>query len=289
MKKLLVFLCLSLLLATQVNAQNAPELMLQSGAGYTNQDSIQFGSYGYVEARLMFGHGFRVGPYVNFTKYGGNQTYPKTHPSTKGTEESLGLSFDIYTHLSYSYSLYVWANGGVKLSNDKFNDGTYKSTQKTTGAFTSGGVFLTDDWGGWFGDTRLMWDYSKPSKSSVDATYKGTKVLGVKPWDKEALRIVLESGIKRIGQGRVQFEPLIVIGYGTDFGRGKSYTEIGAGVDLGILKEWYRPVAKVKIFMRQDTGAKGIAGVTTKAKPTIGVELNIGLSELFNIFSKNKK
>ncbi len=278
----LVFL-LILLLSTVVGSTQ--ELLIQGGGGFSKKDSVQTGNYGFGQIRLMFGSGVRVGPYFGLTKYGSTELYKNPHSASNGTELSYGLSLDFYGPITYSYSTYAWINTGFKTASDKYNDGTYKSLQKTNGIFLSGGWFVTDEWSGWLGNNRLLFDLYFPLKSTATATWKGDAVDGVIPYDKKSIRLVLESGIKRFGNG-VQIEPLIHLGYGNDFGRQKNYYEIGGGIDLGILNVWYRDILKLKVFWRQDFKDQSQLLKTTGGGTTV-VELNLDVTSFIRAIKKN--
>lgn len=237
---------------------SAQELIVVTGGGLSKTDSIVKGNYGFAQARLMINlsPGFRVGPYIGYTQYSSTELTVTPNPFLLGKELSYGLSLDSYGHLSYAYAYYVWVNTGLKNVTDKYQDKDFTSTTSTKEIFVSGGFIVTDDWLGWFGNNRLMWEYQRPLNATVEAKWKGQDVIGVKPYDKEALRLFIESGVKRFGGEKVNIEPLIHIGYGKDFGRQQDYFEVGGGVDAGIFKEYYRDILKVKVFYREDFGGK---------------------------------
>lgn len=277
-----------LLLMTVGQAALAQEILIQGGGGISKQDSTVSGNYGFAQARLMFGNGLRIGPYVGLIKYGATELFKNPNSALNGTEWLYGLALDFYGPLAYSYSTYAWITGGLKNATDRYDDGTYRSTQKTNGIFISGGIFITDEWQGWFGNNRLMFDYYHPTKASVTATYRGDDVIGAKPYNKEALRFVLETGIKRFGSSDgVQVEPLIHLGYGSDFGRFKNYYEIGGGLDLGLMKVWYRDIMKLKIFWRQDINSNKVSALNNARGGTICGEITFDLSSFVKAVRKN--
>jgi len=278
MKKTLVF---AFLMALVLGA-SAQELILIGGGGLSKTDTVSTGNYGFAQARLMIPvtAGLRIGPYLGYVQYGGTELNKTPHAAFLGKEFSYGISFDSYGHLSYATSYYFWLNTGAKQVSDKFEDNLYKSDTKTKEFFASGGFFLTDDWLGWFGNNRIMFDYQKPSSAKISATWKGSAVTST-PYNKESLRLFLESGVKRFGnENSLNVEPLIHLGYGQDFGRSQNYYEIGGGLDLGLFKEYYRDVLKVKVFYRKDFSGQ-IPG-------TLCGELVFNASSLIQAIRKNK-
>jgi len=262
---------------------SAQELIVVGGAGISKTDTIAKGNYGFAQARLMIpvSDWLRIGPYVGYTQYSNTGLTVTPNPFLLGKELSYGLSLDSYGHLSYAYTYYVWLNSGLKNVNDKYQDKDFTSITSTKEIFVSGGLFVTDEWLGLFGNNRLMWEYQKPLSATVEAKWKGQDVLGVQPYNKESLRLFLESGIKRFGGGAVNLEPLIHVGYGRDFGRSQNYYEIGGGIDAGIFKDYYRDILKIKAFYRKDFGSNAKGGVCG--------ELVFNASSLIQAFKKNKQ
>ncbi len=252
MQKLIVFLVLFFVALSSASSQ---ELIVVVGGGMQKTDTVSTGSYAFAQARLMFpiATNFRIGPYLGYTQYTSNDLTKTPNSALLGKEFSWGASVDNFGSLSYSYFYYWWTNFGIKQVSDEFRDGQaqFKSNTKTNSWFVSGGLMITDDWKGWFGNNRFMFEYQKPLKSQIAATLNGEAIKGLKPYNKESFRLNLESGIKRFGE-KVSIEPLIHLGYGRDFGRSKNFYEIGGGVDLGVFKDWYRDIVKVKVFYRQD-------------------------------------
>ncbi|MFZ2310481.1 MAG: hypothetical protein WAW11_02970 [Patescibacteria group bacterium] len=251
MKKI-VFFVLFFAFTWSVSAQ---ELIMLGGAGLQKTDSTSKTNYGFVQARLMINMAgnFRIGPYLGYTQYGSKELYKTPNPALLGKEWSTGLSIDQYGHITYSRSYYYWINTGVKFVRDHFRDNLFDSRTKTNEFFISGGFFVTDDWQDWFGNNRIMAEYQKPFASAVLATWKGEELTNIKPYNKESIRIFGESGIKRIGKpDGVNIEPLIHLGYGRDFGRDRNYYELGGGISLGLFRDYYRDILKVKCFMRED-------------------------------------
>jgi hypothetical protein len=249
MKKIIFFV----LFFAFVLGVRAQELIVVGGAGLQKTDSTAQGQYGFIQTRLMIkmAGNFRMGPFLGYTQYGAVQSYKTPNPKLLGEEFSYGLSFDNYGSLNYTHSYYWWINTGGKSVRDKFQDGLFKSYTKTTEIFVSGGVFVTDEWQSLFGNNRLMFEYQKPFKSNMVATWNKESVKNLKPYNKESVRIYLESGVKRFGK-KFNVEPLIHAGYGRDFGRSKDYYEVGGGIDIGVFKEWYRDLLKFKVFWRDD-------------------------------------
>lgn len=229
----------------------AQEIIALGGYGYSQADSLNKGDFYFAEARLMFplSEAFRVGLYGGYVGYGNKITGTSV---LLGREFKYGLALDSYGPLSYSYSYYTWLNGGMKNTTDTYEEGFYKSKTLTNEIFFSGGFSVTDEWMSWFGHNQIMFDYQRPiSLPKISATWKGNSVASSNPYNKESFRITLESGIKRFGTV-LNFEPLIKLGYGQDFGRNKSYYEFGGGIGLGVYKDWYREIFKVSVFQRND-------------------------------------
>jgi len=284
MKKTIIFFVLFFSFILGVSAQ---EIIVVTGGGMQKTDTLQKGNYAFVQARLMFAiaGNLRVGPYGGYTQYGANEFYKIPNPALLGKEWSYGLSVDVFGPLAYSFSTYFWVNTGIKQVNDRFKDQDFESTSLTREWFVSGGLFLTDEWKGWFGNNRLLFDYQKPIKESVVATWQKEPIKGAKPYDKESFRINLESGIKRFGN-KVSAEPLIHLGYGQDFGRQKSYYEIGGGFDFGTFKDWYRDIVKVKVFWREDFKGKQLAIGSQTPGGAICIEGVFNLSSFFYALKK---
>lgn len=259
MKKLLI-LALCFVFALSANAQ---ELIVIGGGGFNKIDTIAKGDFGFAQARLMFPltPGLRVGPYLGYTQYSNMELNKTPNSVLLGKEFSYGVSFDSYGHVSYSYSYYFWVNGGGKNVTDRFKDNLFESTTKTKEMFVEGGFFLTDDWKSWFGNNSIMFGYQRPISSEIRATLSGEKVLNLKPYNKESFRIVLESRIKRFGEKTLTIEPLIHVGYGNNFGSKKEYYELGGGISLGIFKDYYRDILKIKAFHREDFDGKTPGGL----------------------------
>lgn len=252
MKKKIIFFAFLLCIIWSVSAQ---EVIVVGGAGYQQRKDISKTNYGFAEGRLMINltEAWRFGPYLGYVQYGSNEIYKKPNPASLGKEFEYGLSFDNYGPIGYSFNHYFWTNIGLKDVRDRFEEGEYASRSNTREWFVSGGFFLTDEWKGWFGNNRLMWSYQKPIKENIRATWQNTPLTGIKPYDKEAYRLTLESGIKRWG-GAVTFEPLLHLGYGQNYGSKQQYYEIGGGLDLGIFKEWQRDILKVLVYQRTFNG-----------------------------------
>lgn len=271
MKAILVFLFCVLGFGLVASAQK-PELIVLGVAGYNKTNVVSEGNFGAAQVRLMIPvfPQLRIGPYLGYTKYTSTELIKTPHPFLMGEEFSYGLSFDSYGHLSYSYSYYAWINGGIKNVKDNFNDGTFKSVTKTNEGFVSGGLFITDDWQGWFGNNRIMFDYQRPLNSDVTATWKGELVKDVKAYNKESYRFVAVSGIKRIGKGSINFEPVIHLGYGKDCGRTSynTYLEYGGGIEFGVMKDYYHNILAIKAFQKSYTNAEKVFCVEVVFSPS---------------------
>lgn len=287
------FLFVMLVVASGVKAQDAtafdraPELIVNTGAGLYKTDSTISGNYGYVQAKFMIGKGqTRFGIFGQIVGYGENQLTKKPNPASTGTEISGGIAFDSYGQLSYSYDSYFYLNAGAVMSTDKYDDGIYQSTQNNTGVYISGGWFVTDVFQGWFGNNRIMFDCNIPVNSKIKATWKGEPIVAGKPYNKQAFRVVAESGIKRFGK-TVQTEFFLHLGGGKNYGQTNAgYTEIGAGVDLGLMKVWYREIMKVGVFWRQNMTNGNSSSVLHKG--TLVAEINISPSALIQALKANK-
>lgn len=283
MKKILVivfFMSVSL-------TNRATDLIIIGGAGINQADSISQGNFGFAQARLMFNlsENFRIGPYVGFTQYASKELYKSPSSVLLGREFAYGASIDSYGPFSYSYSHYFWLNAGIKNVTDRCQSGYFASNTLTDVAFLSGGFFITDDWQGWFGNNRLMIEYQKPLKAKVNATWKNEAITGIQPYNKEAISLVFESGIKRFG-ANTNFEPLIHIGGGRDFGRSQNYWELGGGLGFGIFKEYYQDIFKVKVFWREDF--KGSYNDFNSRTPSgsLGGEVVLNASALYKVIFK---
>jgi len=271
MKKLFFLVLFAGALALNNNAQ---EVIALGGYGYSQADSVNKGDYGFAEARLMFplSESFRLGLYGGYVGYGNKVTGTSI---LKGQELKYGISLDSYGALSYSYSYYFWTNAGLKNTSDNYQESYYKSKTLTNEIFVSGGLSITDDWQGFFGHNQLMFDYQRPiGLPKVTATWKGNAVTSA-PYNKESFRINLESGIKRFGKV-LNVEPIIHLGYGRDFGREKSYYELGGGLSFGVYKDWYREILKFSVFQRTDFNGdyNNINSQTSGGRLNIGVTFN---------------
>lgn len=223
-----------------------PELMAIGGAGYNSREN-----FGFIEAKLMFKAlgSLRIGPYLGYTQYGSEGFSPKN--ALLGREFKYGLSLDSYGFWTDNLSHYFWLNTGLKNVRDHYEEKYYDSQTKTNLIFLSGGLSLSNETRTWFSHNQLMIDYQKPiGEASISATWKGKPVKS-KAYDKESFRTTLESGIKRFYIGnRINFEPIIHLGYGENFGSSNSYYEYGGGIGFGYFKDWYRDIIKVKVFYR---------------------------------------
>ena len=226
---------------------------------------------------------FRAGFYGGYVGYGNIVTGTSV---LKGTEWKYGLSVDSYGPLSYSYSYYFWTNGGIKNVNDQYQESFYKSKTLTSEWFLSGGISITDDWQGWFGHNQLMFDYQRPfGTPSIAATWKGNTVTSNTPYNKESFRFTLQSGVKRFGTV-LNVEPIIHLGYGHDFGRSKSYYELGGGLSFGVNKDWYREIFKVSVFNRTDFNGNynNINSLTPGGR--LAVELTFNAASAYQLLFK---
>lgn len=272
---------------------SAQELIVLGGAGLQKTDSTVSTNYGFAQARYMIAlaGNLRVGPYLGYTQYGSKEFYKTPHPALLGKEFSYGLSVDKYGPLNYSHSYYFWLNGGLKSVQDKFQDNFFKSDTKTTEVFLSGGFFVTDEynWHGWFSNNRFMAEYQKPIKSTIDATWKGEKISNITAYNKESVRLFAESGVRRFGKATgVNIEPLIHAGFGRDFGRDKNYYEVGGGIGLGLMKDWYRDIFKVKVFWREDLNSSYVNVNSRTPGGSLCTEFVFNASALIKAIKKNK-
>ena len=285
MKKIIAFIVFFMLL-TNLHAQ---EVIVIGGAGINQTDSIAQGNFGFAQARLMFNLSdhFRIGPYLGFTQYASTELHQNPNSVLLGREFAYGASLDSYGPMSYYYSYYFWLNMGIKNVADKCQSGYFNSTTLTDGAFLSGGLFITDDSQGWFGNNRLMVEYQKPYNASVNATWKGEKIT-VQAYNKEAINLVFEGGIKRFGV-ITNFEPLIHIGGGRDFGRDRNYWELGGGFDFGIFKEYYRDILKAKVFWREDFKNSYNNFSSRTPSGCLGGEIVFNASAFISAISNKKK
>jgi len=278
MKKL-IFLVLFTLVMVSTNAQ---EVIALGGYGYNQSDSTHKGDYSFAEARIMFSlsDAFRLGFYGGYVGYGNLVTRTSV---LKGTEWKYGLSMDSYGPLSYSYSYYFWANTGMKNVCDQYQESYYKSKTLTNEIFVSGGMSITDDWQGWFGHNQLMFDYQRPvGMPSITATWKGNTVTNNTPYNKESLRFTLESGVKRLGSV-LNVEPIVHLGYGRDFGRSKSYYELGGGLSFGVNKDWYREIFKVSVFQRTDINGTYTNINSTTPGNRLAVEITFNANSAYQL------
>lgn len=267
-----IFFVLFALAAVSADAQEAIAL---GGYGYSQADPANKGEYGFAEARMMFRlkGNFRGGLYGGYVGYGNVVTETSV---LKGRELKYGLSLDSYGALTYSYSYYAWINSGVKNVTDRYHESYYQSKTLTNEIFISGGLSITDDWQGWFGHNQIMFDYQRPiGTPKINATWKGNAVTDNKPYNKESFRITLESGVKRFGK-TLNVEPILHLGYGKDFGRDRTYYELGGGLGFGVYKDWYREILKISVFKRNDfkDGYNDINSQTPQSKLNIGITFN---------------
>ncbi len=225
-----------------------PELMAISGAGYNNQKKTME-NFGFVETRLMFKlfTPLRVGPYLGYTQYGLEK---ESYSALLGREFKYGVSFDSYAFLTHSLSHYFWLNTGIKQVTDNYEEKYFASKTKTKLFFISTGLSLSSEVRYWFSHNQIILDYQRPIESSVSASWKG-KTVESKAFDKESFRLTLESGVKRFYvNNKLNFEPIIHLGYGKSFGSSSYYYEYGGGIGFGYFKDWYRDIIKIKVFYR---------------------------------------
>jgi len=236
-----------------INNTFHPEFIAIGGGGYNNDKSVSREGFGFIEGRLMckIFNGLRLGPYLGYTQYSTNGFDPKSS-TFLGKELKYGLSFDSYKLLNKTWSYYAWLNMMFGNVRDHYQDQDYESRTHTNLISFSGGFSIADELHGWFTHNQLMFDYQKPvGHPKIDATWKGSKVSDAEAYNKESYRIVLESGIKRLYMGKkTNFEPLIHLGYGKDFGSNQDYYEFGGGIGFGFFKDWYRDIFKVKAYWR---------------------------------------
>ncbi len=280
MRKLAILIVMGLFfVTTQISAQ---EVIAVGGYGYnkTEQNFHENGNYYFGEGRLMIRtsseSNFRVGPYVGYVGYGSQ------NPASnfKGSELKYGLSMDSYGAMGYSRDYYFWNTIGGKYATDRYHEGKFDSKTTSNLIFVEGGLSLSDNYQGWFGHNQLMWNYQHPvGKQKLAATWEG-KPVDSEPWNKQSVRLVLESGIKNFG-GKVRFEPLIKVGYGHEFGRQMSYYEYGGGFAFGVHKDWYREILKVTAFQRQDF--KEVEG---KPSGRFNVEVVVNATALVGLITK---
>ena len=248
-----VFLCLLIggLVLSQLKAQ-AQEVIGVGGYGYnqTSKDFNETGDYFFGEARLMLKlkENFRVGPYLGYVVYG-NET-PISDSS--GREFKYGVSVDSYGPTKNLNQYYFWNSLGLKSVRDNYSESLFDSETKTNLIFLEGGLSFARRNYGWFSHHQGTWSYQHPvGKEKIEATWDGNSVSS-EPWNKQSLRLTLESGVINFGGKVLRAEPLLKVGYGHEFGREMSYYEYGGGFALGIYKRWYREIFKVTVFKRQD-------------------------------------
>lgn len=286
MKKIFFLFLLAVFTAVAVRGQ---EVIALGGYGYNLVDSTNVGDFYFTEGRVMFGNTFRVGPYASYVTYGnlriGNNN--SLISLLRGEEIKAGLSVDNYGHLSYTYSYYFWLNTGMNWSKDAYQESYYKSLAKNNLLFLSGGFVINDDWKGWFGHNQIMFGYQKPVKSESIASWKDQFVSST-PYNKESLRITLESGVKRIGGNGLNFEPILKAGYGYEAGRDKSYYEFGGGIGLGVYRDWYREIFKIVIFKRNDFGEEFFSQNSLTPSGRLSGEIVFNATSLVKLLTTKK-
>lgn len=250
-KTVFLFLLIGGLVLPQLRAQ-AQEVIAVGGYGYnqTGDDFNETGDYFFGEARLMLKlkKNFRVGPYLGYVAYG-NET-PISDFS--GQELKYGVSIDSYGPTKNLNQYYFWNSLGLKNVRDNYSESLFDSETKTKLIFLEGGLSFARKNYGWFSHYQGTWSYQHPvGKEKVAATWDGNSV-NSEPWNKQSLRLTLESGVINFGGKVLRAEPLLKVGYGHEFGREMSYYEYGGGFALGIYKNWYREIFKVTVFKRQD-------------------------------------
>lgn len=235
------------------------ELIVLGGGGYGKSDGMNWSDYGFGEARWMFGKRFRIGPYVSYIAFNGEETYKNPIGQYTGQEVSFGGSLDSYGAFNLRNTYYAWMNISYRKIKDSYHENLFDSKTETSGIGIMFGYFVTNNRQDWFGNHKLMLSGFIPTHAEVVGTWNGSIINNLEPYNKRQFRGTYEMGLKRIGN-KVDFEPLLHTGGGYEWGNGHKFYEVGTGFDFGIFNNWYHEVAKFKVFWRQDLNATELSG-----------------------------
>lgn len=256
MKKIYLFL-LVLLLGSGASAQ---ALLGTFGAQFPRGHNL-VGDNEFIEARLMFGSGsVRFGPVFN-----GAWSYFRTLQSNdvwyynRNRDLTAGISFDSWKRRDRT-DRYLWVNTGVQLSNNHGWDANYfyQADQQDVSLYLWGGVKLSDPvYGGWFTDNQVMFEALQPlKKGQVNAVYKTDTLWDAEPFNKQRMRLSLESVVKPIdvfaARRQMRINPFVCLGYGWETGSRRQFYEYGFGVSIGAMDDWYREWFKIQLFKRSN-------------------------------------
>lgn len=268
-KKCFLFFVFLMMVTYSVKSQ---EIIALGGYGYNQSDSLNKGEYGFGEIRLMFPltEALRAGLYGAYVAYGDLKGAPSV---LVGKELKYGISLDSYGPLSYSFSYYAWVNTGIDNASDKYQETWYRSLTRTNLLFVSGGLSISDEWSGWFGHNQLMFSYQKPIGTPKVTNWKG-EALNSEPYNKEALRINLKTGIKSFGK-IINFEPVIRAGYRRNFGENLNLYELGGGLRLGVNRDWNREVLELSVYQTDDFTSRSNYG------KRLNIELTLNATSLY--------
>lgn len=230
------------------------ELIVLGGGGYNQVANTAWSDYAFGEARWMFGRRLRIGPYVSYVAFNGEEVYKNPKGQYKGKELSLGGSLDSYGAFNIRNTYYTWLTVSYRTIEDYYQENYFASNTKTEGVGIILGYFVTNNRQDWFGNHKLMLSGFIPTKAEVTGTWNGETINNLKPYNKQQCRGTYEIGLKRFGN-KIDFEPLLHAGYGYEWGRDRKFYEIGTGFDFGIFKDWYHEIFKAKMFWRQDLSA----------------------------------
>jgi hypothetical protein len=215
----------------------------------------------FAEFRLMFGRGnFRLGPVVN-----ASWCYFRTLQTNdlwyynRNRDLTAGISFDSWKRRERT-DAYFWVNTGIQLSSNHGWDAPYyyESNQQDLSLYIWGGLKFTDPlYGGWFTDNQIMYEVLQPlKKGQVNARYRNDTLWDAKPFDKQRIRISLESVVKPINvfvsMRQIRLNPMVCLGYGRETGSRRQFYEYGVGISFGAMDDWYREWFKVKFFNRSN-------------------------------------
>lgn len=257
--------------------QISQELIVLGGGGYSEVSDVSWSDYAFGEGRWMFGRRFRVGPYVSYVAFNGEEIYKNPNGKFAGHEVNLGGSLDSYGAFNLKNSYYAWLNVSYRDARDSYKENCFASETKTEGVGIFFGYFVTNNRQKWLGNHKLMLSGFVPITAEVTGTWDGVEITNLKPYNKQQCRGTYELGLKRFGN-KLDFEPLLHAGYGYEWGKNRQFYEIGAGFDFGIFNDWYHEVFKTKIFWRQDLTANQPSGWQA--------EFTMNLTQLFQGLKK---
>ena len=251
MKKIYLLL-LPLLLWSGLKAQTGPEGQIVVGA-QASLDKI--GSCGFTELTVRFGNSFQIGGVFNGT-FGYFKTNKEDPYSNYNRDLSFGISIANF-HRGPRMDSFLWTNLGIQVSdNHGISDSGYEANQQNLSLYFWGGLRLSNPYGGWFADHQFTFEFLQPlDQGVINARYREDTLWNSTPFNKQRLRITLESTVKEINIYNVfyhdfQLKPFTFLEFGHETGAHRQFFGYGVGFSLGSYGDSYCELFKAKIFHR---------------------------------------